>query len=68
MVPTVQNSVIPQFVSTSKRFCNKEYGRNIWQARFYDHIIRNQTDFRQHIQYIQENPMKWELDKLYTDE
>ena len=30
-VPTVQNSVPSRFVSTFKRFCNKEYGVNIWQ-------------------------------------
>ena len=29
-VPTVQNSVPSRFVSTLKRFCNKEYGTNIW--------------------------------------
>ena len=29
-VPTVQNSVPSRFVSTFKRFCNKEYGTNIW--------------------------------------
>ena len=65
---TAQNAAIPRFVSTLKRFCNKEYGQNIWQARFYDHIIRNQADFRQHLQYIQENPLKWEMDKLYVTE
>ena len=30
-VPTVQNSIPSRFVSTFKRFCNKEYGTNIWQ-------------------------------------
>ncbi len=30
--PTVkQHSVVPAFVSTFKRFCNKEIGENIWQ-------------------------------------
>ena len=48
-VPTVQNSVVSRFVSTFKRFCNKEYGENIWQARSYDHIIRDQRDFDKHL-------------------
>ncbi len=30
-VPTVQNSMPSRFVSTFKRFCNKEFGSNIWQ-------------------------------------
>ena len=40
------NSACSQFVSTFKRFCNKEYGKNIWQARFHDHIIRNRETMK----------------------
>ena len=30
------NNACSQFVSTFKRFCNKEYGENIWQTcRFF---------------------------------
>ena len=67
-VPTIQNSVISRFVSTFKRFCNKECGKNIWQARFYDHIIRNQKDYEQHINYIYENPMRWCFDEMYCED
>ena len=64
--PTKQNATVSRFVSTFKRFCNKEIGENIWQRSFYDHIIRNQEDFDKHWQYIDENPLKWRLDDLYT--
>ena len=67
-VPTPQNSVVSRFVSTFKRFCNKEYGKNIWQARFYDHIIRNQADYDAHLRYIAENPFGWQKDELYAVE
>ena len=67
-VPTAQNSVVSQFVSTFKRFCNKEYDKNIWQSRSYDHIIRDQTDFDKHLQYIYENPFGWTKDDLFIDE
>ena len=67
-VPTLQNSVVSQFVSTFKRFCNKEYGENIWQARSYDHIIRDQTDFEKHLKYIYENPFGWQKDEFYVVE
>ena len=63
---TAQNSVIASFVSTFKRFCNKEYGKNIWQPRSYDHIIRDQADFDRHLKYIYENPFGWQKDELYT--
>ena len=65
-VLTNQNSVVSRFVSTFKRFCNKEYGHNIWQARSYDHIIRDERDFHRHLQYIYENPFGWQNDELYS--
>ena len=61
------NSICSQFVSTFKRFCNKEYGENIWQARFNDHIIRNREDYEEHLKYIHENPTCWYYDELYAD-
>ena len=60
------NNLCSQFISTFKRFCNKEYGKNVWQARFYDHIIRNQRDYEEHMKYIYENPIRWNIDELYT--
>ena len=53
-----KNSVVAKFVSTFKRFCNKEYGKNIWQQRYYDHIIRNQQDYNEIWEYIENNPQK----------
>ena len=67
-VPTIQNSIVSRFVSTFKRFTNKEYGMNIWQYRSYDHIIRNQKDYEEHVNYIYYNPIRWHLDELYTEE
>ena len=66
--PTKQTSAASQFVSTFKRFCNKDYGKNIWQRGFYDHIIRNHEDYEEHVKYIYENPTRWYYDELYTEE
>ncbi len=55
------NSIIAKFVSTFKRFCNKEYDNNIWQPRYYDHVIRNQDDYNEIFQYIDNNTKKWAL-------
>ncbi len=63
-----QHSTVSRFVSTFKRFCNKEYGENIWQRHFYDHIIRNSEDCRKHKNYILENPRHWHLDELYSED
>ena len=66
--PTKQHSKVSQFVSTFKRFCNKEYGENVWQRHFNDHIIRNREDYEEHIKYIYENPTHWYYDELYAEE
>ena len=53
------NSTVSKFVSTFKRFCNKEYGKNIWQPRFHDHVIRDENDYIGAINYIENNPNRW---------
>ncbi len=67
-VPTLQNSIPARFLSTFKRFSNKEYGENIWQYRSNDHIIRNREDYEEHFRYIYEKPMRWYYDELYSEE
>ena len=66
--PTRQHSTVSRFVSTFKRFCNKEYGTNIWQRYYHDHIIRNQKDYEEHVNYILLNPTRWYYDELYVEE
>jgi len=60
-VPAERTSTIGRFVGTFKRFCNKEYGMNIWQSRYYDHVIRNKQDYDEIWQYIENNPRKWAI-------
>ena len=38
---------------------------NIWQSRFYDHIIKDDVDHENVWTYIDENPIKWENDEYY---
>ena len=32
--------------------------RGLWQRRFWEHLIRDERDYRQHIDYIHWNPVK----------
>ena len=64
-VPTQQNSAIARFVSTFKRFCNKEYGKNIWQYRSHDHVVRNAEDRARIRNYIENNPLHWKKDCFF---
>ena len=62
-VPTKRSSAIARFIGTFKRYCNKEYGENIWQGRYYDHVIRNQQDYNEIWEYIEGNPLNWATKK-----
>jgi REP element-mobilizing transposase RayT len=39
----------------------------IWQRNYYEHIIRNEADWRRTCKYIRENPLRWEEDQLHPD-
>jgi len=36
----------------------KRHERGIWQRRFWEHLIRDDTDYLKHIDYIHYNPVK----------
>ena len=63
--PLPTNNKISLCVSTLKRFINKEIGENIFQRSFYDHVIRNEEEYKEIWKYIDENPQKWSLDEFY---
>ena len=64
-MPTPTNEVIPSFVGTFKRFVNRKAGQDIFQRSYNDHIIRDERDYIGRWKYIENNPLKWELDELY---
>ncbi len=61
VAPTVM-TVVQQM----KEYVSKQFGRGIWQKGFYDHVIRNDADYREVWKYIEGNPGKWAEDKLFT--
>ena len=56
-----------KFVSLLKRYCNRVYGKNIWQTSFNDHIIRGEKDYLKIWNYIDTNPMKWNEDCFFVE-
>ena len=70
---------ISDIVQSFKRYSTLEYikmvkegvvppfEKQIWQRGFYDHVIRDGRDYEEISKYIYENPLKWELDELYTE-
>ncbi len=54
-------------MNTSKAIHKNHPNLSVWQRGYYDHVIRNQEDYNMIAKYIEENPLRWELDKLYKD-
>ena len=48
-------------VGSMKRWVSRQVGAPIWQKSFYDHGIRNQKDYDEIWEYIENNPRKYTL-------
>jgi REP element-mobilizing transposase RayT len=58
------SSIIRGFKIGVTKYCHENNVPNFqWQKSFYDHIIRNEQALINIRKYIQNNPIKWELDK-----
>ena len=55
--------IVGAFKSLSANRCREAgLGEPLWQRSFYDHIIRNDEDYRQIAEYIEANPSRWTED------
>lgn len=64
--PTAVNSPsIMMIVRGLKRQTTMALKRSIWQSSFYEHIIRDETSYRECLQYMENNPARWAEDDYY---
>ena len=54
----IMHSLKPNFTKAYKEQVNISGRMKFWQRRFYDHIIRDETDLHHHLDYIHYNPVK----------
>mgnify|MGYP000447478429 CR=1 FL=1 len=69
--PTTISEVICAFKSIRAKQINaieNTPGRKRWQRSFYDHVVRTEKEYLQIWTYIDNNPLKWELDRFYESE
>jgi putative transposase len=50
-----RNIVSGERISKSRKIRSE---RGLWQRRFWEHLIRDETDYWQHVDYIHWNPVK----------
>ena len=58
---------IPNIIGKYKAGVTRTVGNafmrsGIWQSRYYDHIIRNEKSYSEIYKYIENNPLKWDMD------
>ena len=54
----VLNSIKRNYTKNYKTVHQISTSLNLWQDRFWDHIIRNEPDLKNHLDYIHWNPVK----------
>jgi len=67
-IPNSLGAIIGQFKSraTKRIWSLPEMDHSlIWQRNYYEHIVRNNFEYKQIIQYIETNPLKWQEDQLH---
>ena len=58
---------ISRIIKQTKGLATKQIGYSIWQKSFYDHIIRDEADYKRIAEYMENNPVNWENDCFYGD-
>ncbi len=64
--PRSLGSLIAGFKSATTTRVNElrgALGIPLWQRNYHEHVIRNEEDLRRIREYIQTNPLRWELDR-----
>ncbi len=59
---------LSRFISHMKSFITLQCGKSFWQRGFYDHVVRTEQDKLEIMEYIQNNPRKWAMDKEFIEE
>jgi len=66
--PNSLSSIVRSFKSAvTKRAKENNFIDFAWPPRFYDRIIRNERELFNIRNYIEQNPLKWELEKNYPE-
>jgi putative transposase len=54
----IMHSIKPNFTKAYKTSLSMQGSMKFWQKRYWDHIIRDEDDFANHLHYIHYNPVK----------
>ena len=61
--PRASAPTVSDAVGALKRIVNRRLSHDIWQRSFHEHVIRNENDYREIWEYIDQTPAKWAEDR-----
>ena len=59
---TIGSGVV-EVLSVNKDSIAKKVGQPVWQKLFHDHVVRGYEDYREIWEYIENNPLKYALNR-----
>ena len=66
VIGTFKSKTTNQYIKMVKNNTLPPFNKRIWQRNYYEHIIRDENDYTRIAEYIVNNPLSWELDRLNT--
>ena len=64
MVQSFKRHTTIEYIEMVKQNILPPFDKRIWQRNYWEHIIRNDNEYNGISQYIIDNPVKWQNDKL----
>ena len=62
------SSIVGGYKSAVTKHAHRLNFNFAWQSRFYENIIQNEDRYRQIVNYVHQNPLKWEDDKFFNQQ
>ena len=68
MIQAFKSKSTVEYIRLVKAGKAAAFAGKVWQRSYYDHVVRNDRDYQEIWRYIDENPLKWKLDRFYAEE
>ena len=65
IIQTFKRYTTVEYIKGVKKGIYQSFNKRIWQRNYYEHVIRNEKEYYKILEYIQNNPLKWEEDKYF---
>ena len=64
MVGAFESITTVKYIRGVKNKNWRRFDGKLWQRNYWEHIIRDEHEYQRISEYIINNPMKWNMDKL----